>query len=418
MGSALSPEQRELQSVVRQLLERSSDSAALRAAMDSECGYDTGQWARLAGEVGAAALAVPEEFGGAGASPLEPMLVLEELGRALAPSPLLGSGVLATQALLRSGDREACARLLPGLASGERTAALVWAGHDGGWRPDSSPITARLSSDGGWSLTGRAHYVLDGDTAGYLVVAAHTDRGLALFLTEPEQDGVRRRPVNGMDLTRRLATVSLDGCRGRLLGKDGAGERVLGRVRDIGCAALAMEQVGAAARCLDLTVDYVKQRVQFGRPIGSFQAVKHRLADLYVRVETARSAAHAAAWATAHRDGDASGDDDGGGDGGARIDGGTRRGADDGTANDGADEGTANGDAGGAGDLGHWAALAKVECSEALFAVAAEAVQLHGGIAITWEHDAQLYLKRAHGSMQLFGQPREHVARLAVSLLD
>jgi alkylation response protein AidB-like acyl-CoA dehydrogenase len=146
---------------------------------------------------------------------------------------------------------------------------------------------------------------------------------------------------------------------------------VLSRVRDLACAALAMEQVGAAARCLELTVGYTKEREQFGRPIGSFQALKHRLADLYVLVETARSVAYAAAWAAAD-----------------------------------ADE-----------DLTHWAALAKVHCSEALFAVAAESVQMHGGIAITWEHDAQRYLKRAHASAQLFGQPRAHVARLGDALL-
>jgi alkylation response protein AidB-like acyl-CoA dehydrogenase len=381
-----SAEQHELQATVRRLLERSADGA-VRRAVESDAGYDTEVWARLAGEVGAAALAVPERFGGAGFSVLESLLVLEELGRALTPSPMLGSGVLATQALLLSGDEGACADLLPGLASGERTAALAWAGPKGCWRPDGTAVTACPTSGRGWSLTGRAHYVLDGDTAHDLLVAARTGDGVALFAVpaaaEDADRGLVREPVNGMDLTRRLCTLTLDHCEGRMLGADGAGSQVLARVRDLGCAALAMEHVGAAARCLDLTVGHAQEREQFGRPIGSFQALKHRLADLYVLVETARSAAYAAAWAAA----DADDTDD-------------------------------TGDTGDTGDdLAHWAALAKVYCSEALFAVASEAVQIHGGIAITWEHDAQLYLKRAHGGLQLFGQPRAHLARLGDAVL-
>ncbi|MDQ4084991.1 MAG: acyl-CoA/acyl-ACP dehydrogenase [Actinomycetota bacterium] len=366
-------EQHELQRTVRRLLERASDSPAVRKAVDSEAGYDTELWARLAGEVGVAALAVPEKFGGAGFSVLESMLVQEELGRTLTPSPMLGSGVLATQALLGSGDDVACAELLPGLASGERTAALAWADAKGTWRPEAAGVTACPTSAGECSLTGRAHYVLDGAAADHLVVAARDGDGVGLFLVTADCEGLERESGNGMDLTRRLTTLTLDHCTGRVIGPSGSGRQVLARVRDLACAALAMEQVGAAARCLELTVGYTKGREQFGRPIGSFQALKHRLADLYVLVETARSAAYTAAWAAA--------------------------------------------DADAGEELAHWAALAKVYCSEALFAVAAEAVQMHGGIAITWEHDAQLYLKRAHGSAALFGQPRTHVSRLGESLL-
>ena len=364
-------EQRDLQRTVRRLLERSSGSAAVREAMESGPGYDRDVWRRLAQEVGVAALAVPETFGGAGFSVLESLLVLEELGRTLTPSPMLGSGVLATQALLLSGDAEACADLLPGLASGSSTAALVWTGSRGGWRPNDTSVTACPMAGDTWSLTGRACFVLGGDTSQHLVVAARTGQGVSLFVVRAGDDGVRGEAVNGMDLTRRLSTVTLDHCRACLLGEDGSGGRVLSRVRDLACAALAMEQVGAAARCLQMTVEYTGQREQFGRPIGSFQAIKHRLADLYVLVETARSAAYATAWATVDVE----------------------------------------------EDLVRWAALAKVYCCEALFAVAAEAVQMHGGVAISWEHDAQLYLKRAHASMQLFGQPRAHVARLADALL-
>ncbi|HEX2175025.1 MAG TPA: acyl-CoA dehydrogenase family protein [Nocardioidaceae bacterium] len=366
-----SEEQRELQRTVRRLLERSADSAALRKAVESDVGYDTEVWRRLAAEVGVAALGVPERYDGTGFTALESMLVLEELGGMLTPSPMLGSAVLATQALLLSGDDQACHDLLPALARGERTAALAWLGPNA-WGPDSTAVTACPTSAGASVLTGRAHHVLDGDTADDLVVAARTGDGIGLFAVGADQEGLERRPANGMDLTRRLSTVTLDHCQGRLLGEDGTGTQVLTRVRDLACAGLAMEQVGAAARCLQQTVAYTKEREQFGRPIGSFQAIKHRLADLYVLVQTARSAAYAATAAAAEPD---------------------------------------------AGDLAHGAAVAKVYCSEALFAVASEAVQLHGGIAITWEHDAQLYLKRAHGSMQLFGQPRAHVSRLADVIL-
>ncbi len=373
----LSEEQHELQRTVRRLLERSADSASLRKAVESEAGYDTSVWSRLAGEVGAAALAVPERFGGAGFSVLESLLVLEELGRTLTPSPMLGSGVLATQALLLSGDDQACEELLPGLAAGDQTAALAWAGPKGCWQPDSTGVTACPTMAGECVLTGRAHFVLDGDTADHLVVAARTGDGVGLFAVPATQEGLERQPAQGMDLTRRLTTLTLDHCRGRLLGQDGTGTPVLTRVRDLACTALAMEQVGVAARCLELTVGYTKEREQFGRPIGSFQALKHRLADLYVLVETARSAAYAAASAAA-----------------SPV------------------EEPATG-----AEHAHWAAVAKAYCSEALFAVASEAVQMHGGIAITWEHDAQLYLKRAHGSAQLFGPPRAHVARLARDVL-
>jgi alkylation response protein AidB-like acyl-CoA dehydrogenase len=353
----LTEEQHDLQRTVRRLLERSGDTEV---------------WPRLTGEVGVAALAVPEKYDGAGFSVLESMLVLEELGRTLTPSPMLGSGVLATQALLLSGDDAACADLLPGMAAGRTTTAVAWAGSDGSWQPDATGVTADRTSEGACSLTGRAHYVLDGDVADHLLVAARTGERIGLIAVPAGQSGMERHATSGMDLTRGLTTLTLDHCEGRPVGTDGDGPRVLSQVRDLGCAALAMEQVGAAARCLELTVGYTKEREQFGRPIGSFQALKHRLADLYVLVETARSAAYAAAWAAADPDEE---------------------------------------------DRAHWAAVAKVHCSEALSAVASEAVQMHGGIAITWEHDAQRYLKRAHGSAALFGQPRSFVARLGVDAL-
>jgi len=304
---------------------------------------DEGLWARLCGDIGVSAFAIPERFGGFGGL-AEAHIVLEELGRTLAPVPMLGS-LIATRALLASGDQ----RLLPGIADGSTLAALVWTGADGRWDPEEVAITAT------GTLDGTAHYVLDGDLADVLLVAARTEGGVDLFEVDPAQDGVEREHVTTMDSTRHLAVVRLTGAVGRRLGP-----AKLAEVRDIACAALSAEQVGTASRALELTVEYTKTRVQFGRPIGGFQALKHRMADLHVLVETARSASYAAL-----HDGDPVS-----------------------------------------------AAVAKVYCSEALCRVAGEMIQLHGGIAITWEHDAHLYFKRAHGSAHLFGSPSQHIARL------
>ncbi|SDJ11265.1 hypothetical protein SAMN04488074_101540 [Lentzea albidocapillata subsp. violacea] len=321
----MTPEQLALRDTVRSLLDKHSD---VRAAIETPHGYDKDVWARLC-DIGA--LPIPERYGGSGAGRAETHIALEELGRTLTPSPLLAS-TIASRALLATGNEEACDRLLPRIADGT-VATLVWP-----W------------DNGRSSLDGTARYVLDGDLA-EIVLA--TD-GTGLY--EIDLAGVTREHTPTMDQTRRLATIHLTGAATLL----GPWSR---HVRDIALAALAAEQVGAAARALELTVEYSKTRVQFGKPIGSFQALKHRMADMHVLVETARSAALAAT-----------------------------------------DEVSA--------------AVAKVYCSEALFKVAAEMVQLHGGIAITWEHDAHLYLKRAHGSTQLFGSPQVHLARLAATCLD
>ncbi|WP_371871443.1 acyl-CoA dehydrogenase family protein [Phytohabitans rumicis] len=311
-------------------------------------------WPRLCGEIGAAGLAIPERYGGAGASLLETHIVLEQLGRTLTPTPLLGSAVLAAQALLLTSPA-AAERLLPGIADGSQVAALAWAGADGRW--DVPAVTA---SDG--TLRGTAHYVLDGDTAGILLVAT---RDGALYEVDTADPAVTRTAVTTVDLTRRLAVVELRGAAGRRLGPC-----PLAHLRDIACVALSAEQVGAAARALELTVEYTRTRVQFGQPIGAFQALQHRLADLHILVESARSASYAAASALVA----------------------------------------------GAPETPALAAVAKVHCSETLQAVAAEMIQLHGGIGITWEHDAHRYFKRAHGAAHLFGHPRDHVTRLSTLL--
>ncbi|ALG12689.1 acyl-CoA dehydrogenase family protein [Kibdelosporangium phytohabitans] len=276
-------------------------------------------WTGLCRQIGVAGLAVPEQYGGAGATLLESHVVLEETGRVLARVPML-STVLATQALLLSGNAPACADHLPGIVDGSTSATVLWA--------DSVSETVAC--------------VLDGDVADVLLVA--TPDGLYLG------DSTHRVHTPAMDESRRLATVRLSG--GTRIGPPAP------RLRDIALSALSAEQVGAAQRCLDMTVDHTRTRVQFGRPIGSFQALKHRMADMHVLVETARSISYAAA------------------------------------------------------ENPDLAAVAAAHCAETLSTVAGEMIQLHGGIAITWEHDAHRYFKRAHNSAQLFGQPHEHVARL------
>ncbi|MFJ7219360.1 acyl-CoA dehydrogenase family protein [Amycolatopsis sp. NPDC098790] len=327
-----------LRDAVRSLLTRRSGPEAVRAAMASPLGYDDKLWSTLCEQIGVAALAIPEHYGGAGAGLAEVCVVMAELGRTLTPVPMLGSAVLCGEALLRTGNDEACERLLPGIAAGTTLAALAWSDED--WTPG---LTA---SDTG--LDGRAHYVLDGDLADVLLAVARTADGVGLF--EVPLDGVRRERVTTLDPTRRLAVVDFASSPARRLDADGFR---LEKLLDTAVIAVAAEQVGAAARALELTVEYTKQRRQFGRPIGSFQALKHRMADVHVHVEAARSALYAAIV-----DGDAEA-----------------------------------------------VATAKVVCGEAFSHAAAEMVQLHGGIAITWEHDAHLYFKRAHGTALLFGDP-------------
>ncbi|WP_395695509.1 acyl-CoA dehydrogenase family protein [Nocardioides sp.] len=319
MDFSLSEEQQELVATVRAVLTRHGDPRAER--------FDETLWRTLCDQVGVAALAVPEENDGFGASLVESSLVLEELGRALVPSPLLSS-VVTAEALLAGADEDARARLLPRIAAGEVAAFVDGAGP-----------------------------VLDGDLAAIVVVA--TDDGL-FEVTDTEAVWVA-----SMDQTIRLAEMTADLASAVRIG-DGIAARDRARlVGAVGCAALA---TGGAARALEMTVAYSKQRVQFGRPIGSFQALKHRMADMLVLAEMSRSASWAASYAVAM-------------------------------------------DAPDAAELAHVAAS---YCGEAFARIAAETVQLHGGIAITWEHDAHLVLKRAHALQHLFGSPREHRALLTL----
>lgn len=341
----------EFRTSVRALLGKHATSAALRTAMDTDLGYDPKLWRMLCEQVGVAALAVPEEWGGAGAGLVESLMVVGELGRTLSGVPMLGSAVLGVQAILLAGDEQSCARLLPDLADGSRTAALCWADATG-W--DAAGVSA---TDG--KLSGAAHYVLHGAQAELLLVL--TDDGL--FETTADAPGVTVAATPALDPTRQLATITFADAPATRIGT-GDPAVLRRRLREIAWAALAAEQVGAARQCLEMTVEYTASRVQFGRPIGSFQALKHRMADMYVLVESAESAAQAAALAVAEDSPSAAEDT--------------------------------------------W--VARKHCTEAFATVTAETIQLHGGIAITWEHDAHLFFKRAHATGELFGTGRRPVA--------
>ncbi len=345
-------ELRELAATVRAVLTKHGDRDALRRAMDSESGYDDQLWKLLCEQVGVGALAIPEEYGGIGAGLDAALVVVEELGRTLHAPPMLGSAVLGARAVLLSGDEQACARLLPEVAEGTRVLAVCWADARGWDAPG-----VRVSEG---KLTGTAHYVLDGAIADTLIVVTAD----GLFEIDATAAEVTRAVAPTMDPTRRLTEITFDAAPARALGGDAA---TVAKLREIAWVAIAVEQVGAADHCLNMTVEYAKSRVQFGRPIGSFQALKHRMADLYVLIESARSAAYTAIAALP-------------------------------------DESPAA-----ALDL----ATARIHCTRTFGTVVGETVQLHGGIAITWEHDAHLYFKRAHADAQLFGAPPRPLARPA-----
>ncbi|SNT09482.1 acyl-CoA dehydrogenase family protein [Rhodococcoides kyotonense] len=360
--NVLTEDQVMLAESMRAVLTKKSD---VRAAMESPDRYDRSLWTYLCEQIGVGGLTITEDHGGSAGSLTDAAVVAEEMGRMLVPSPLLGSSGLAATLVAATTDADAQARLLPAIADGTTIVSVCIADDRGSWVGGS--VGVRAQEGDGWSLTGSSHYVLDAAAADTFVVAATTDAGVALFELGAHAPGVAVTDGGTMDPTRPLYVVTFEAASARHVACDDP-STALQRATTWATVLLAAEQVGAAARCLDLTVDYTLSRSQFGRPLASFQALAHRMADLHVLVRSARAAAFSAAEAVARS-----------GDGVAE------------------------------------ASIAKVWCSDAFTAVAAECVQLHGGMAITWEHDMQLYFKRAHSSAYLFGSPREHVASLAES---
>ena len=366
---AFSEEQEELRRITRQFLESKSPETEVRRLMDTTDGYDPAVWGQMAGELGLQSLTIPEEYGGQGYTYVELTVVLEEMGRALLAAPFFSTVALATNTILHSGDEQAKKDLLPGIASGETIATLAFTEPNGRWDTTGIEATATRSGDG-WTIDGTKMFVLDGHVANLILVAARTGDGISLFRVEGDAAGLTRTPLATMDQTRKQAKLEFSGTPATLLGEENGGEAVLGRVLDLAAVALAAEQVGGAQKVLDMSVQYAKDRVQFGRPIGSFQAIKHKCADMLLEVESAKSAAYYAAWCAAE-------------------------------LND---------------ELPEVACLAKAYCSEAYFHSAAENIQIHGGIGFTWEHPAHLYFKRAKSSELLFGDPTYHRELLAQRL--
>lgn len=368
MNFAFSEEQEELRRLARRWLSEKSPSPVVRSLMETETGYDPAMWAEMA-QMGWQGMAIPDEYGGAGFGQLELAVLFEEMGRSLLPAPFFSTVALGSAALLEAGSEKQKHDLLSRIAAGETTIAMAFTEPNGRWDETGVEAVAEPSANG-WSISGTKSFVLDGHTANVLVVAARTPEGVTLFLVEADTDGVARRRLETMDMTRKQAEVTLTNVwvsDDHLLGAAGGGWAVIARVLDKAVVNLAAEQVGAAQKCLEMSVEYAKTRHQFGRPIGSFQAIKHKCADMLVQVESAKSACYYAAWA-------ASEDND---------------------------------------ELAVVAPMAKSYCSEAFFHCASENIQIHGGIGFTWEHDAHLYFKRAKSSELLFGDPAYHRARLA-----
>jgi alkylation response protein AidB-like acyl-CoA dehydrogenase len=362
----LTDEQQQLRAMVRDLAANRGSSERVRQVMLDEGGFDATTWKELA-ELGLVGLTVAEEHGGAGASFLELSIVFEELGRRLVPVPLLSS-LLGITALQHAGTTEQLGAHLPGIAGGSTKVALAHL--DAAGRLTADPgVTARRDGDG-WVLDGEAGYVVDGAGADLLVTAAVTDDGLQLFVVPASADGVSRTATPVLDLTRPMAGVTYQGVRvdeaDRLSGGDPV--TALHAALADGSVAIACEQVGGAQQLLEMTTSYARERIQFGRAIGSFQAVKHKLAEALVKLEAARSAAMHAARVIA--DGDAE-------------------------------------------ERAIAVPMAASLCAEVYEAIAADSIQLHGGIGFTWEHDAHLYFKRAKATKLLLGDPKTHRRLLA-----
>jgi len=354
-------EQDALRSELRRFLGRTAGHQEVRDRIAVADPHDAGTWRVLAGQFALSGLGVAEEFGGVGGGWAELVLAFEELGATLLPSPLFATRALTITALSESGDRAICAEFLPGLAAGELQGTLVTGAAGVRGRQVGSDVV----------LDGRADFVLDGATADLVVVPAQLEDGLALVVVTPGATGLgrERRPV--VDPTRPAARLVFDGVAARRLQVAAGAETLLRRTTDLACVALAAEQLGGAQRCLDLTVAFVKERLAFGRPVGSFQAVKHACADVLLEIDALRPAVEEA-----------------------------------GRLSD--------------TDPGELAALVPVlaaHAAEAYCRAAAACVHLHGGMGFTWEHPAQLYYKRAMTSARLFGDAHSHRERSAAALL-
>ena len=360
-------EQQALRTAVRRFCAENFDEATVRRWMESERRFDPAVWRRLGCELGVLGMSVPEADGGAGGSLVDQAVAVEEFGATLACGPLFGTVYLAIPALVACAAGPARDELLAALVEGERTAALAVADRAGAF----DPAALRVRADGE-TLTGTVERVVDADAADELLVAATGSDGVGFYAVDATGPEVQCTALFTMDLTRPQANIVLTQAPARLLAGPVEAERVITHALNVGAALLAVEQVGAAQHLLDLSVDYAKSRLQFGRQIGSFQAIKHKLADMLVDLEHARSAAYHAVWALAC----------------------------------------------GTDDPELATSIAQALSSAALQRIAADAIQVHGGIGFTWEHQVQLYFKRAATDAALLGTAEQHRSRVAELVLD
>src|SRR4051794_11542304 len=291
MNFAFSEEQEELRKTVRSFLDQKSSEAEVRRLMETTEGYDPAVWKQMGEQLGLQGLAIPEEYGGSGYSFVELGIILEEQGRRLLAAPYFSTVVLAANALLQSGDDAAKKEHLPGIASGETIATLAFTEANGRW--DEEGIT--LTADGG-KLNGEKMFVLDGAIANLIIVAAKSGKGTSLYAVAGDAAGLTKTSLSTMDQTRKQAKLEFKDVQGKLIGTEGKGWDVLQQVLDLAAVGLAAEQVGGAQFVLEMAVQYAKDRIQFGRPIGSFQAFKHKCADMLLEVESGKSASYYASW--------------------------------------------------------------------------------------------------------------------------
>jgi alkylation response protein AidB-like acyl-CoA dehydrogenase len=376
MDFGFSEEQEMLRQSVREFLASECEMTYVRKMMDDDRGYSDEQWKKMA-ELGWTGLIFPEPYGGAGLNMVDMIVVLEEMGRVVMPGPFFASVILGGLAIDLAGSEEQKQRYLPGVAAGTTRATLAQVEESGRWDAEGIAMPAKADGDG-LRLSGVKLFVHDAHNADILIVPVRTggagSEGITLAIVDARAKGVSIRLLKTMDQTRKLCEVRFDGVsvgKDAVLGKPGEGWPLLDRLIDRAKVALCAEMCGGAQRVLDMSVEYAKVREQFGKPIGSFQAIQHKCANMMVQVESAKSATYYAAWAVANDVPEA-----------------------------------------------HLAScMAKAYCSDAYRYVAAEGIQIHGGIGFTWEHDMHLYFKRAKGSEVTFGDGtwnRELVAQVVL----
>ncbi|WP_041454513.1 acyl-CoA dehydrogenase family protein [Pseudoalteromonas translucida] len=385
MEFSFTEEQKMIRDTAQAFLAEVSSSNAIRSAMDTEQGFDPQIWQRICEEMYWQAIHIPEEYGGMGLGYVDLVVMLEQMGRYLLCSPFFSTVCLASNALIVAGTDEQKQQYLTQICEGSLTATLAYTSKNGQW--DATAVQGIVTAQGDdYVLNGTYRYVLDGHTAQLLIVAARSEgsegeQGISLFAIDSDTPGVKRTWLPTMDQTRKQAEIVFDNVRvssSQLMGEENNAWSQLNKVLQLAAIAIAAEQVGGSQQVLDLTVEYTKERVQFGRPIAGFQAVKHQAADMMLRTEVARSAVYYAACVAQEA-----------------LSGGLL-----------------------ADELGEAASVAKSYCSEGYFKNAGDALQLHGGVGFTWEYDVHLYFKRAKSSELFLGDAAYHREHVATLLLD